>query len=144
MLHLPRSQARCNSAMHSCLLLTLHRAMVSKSGFEFVYSRPCNMTIESIFFVISRRNSTHKKCPICQEKLNSTDDSWVLSEIPRADEVNEKILSELSGLTKDSSDDEWELLLEPAFDHFNYGRGGHQTSIICIHDSIIFEAITVS
>lgn len=56
--------------------------------------------------LLSLRNTTHKKCPICQEKLNSTDDSWVLSEIPKADEVNEKILSELSGLTKESSDDE--------------------------------------
>jgi hypothetical protein len=52
----------------------------------------CNM----IYF----RNVNNKTCPICREKLESTDDSWVISEAPGSEEVNkelEKSLFNLSG-----------------------------------------------
>lgn len=41
-----------------------------------------------------------KTCPICQEELKSTDDSWVLSELPDVQEINEKICTELMALSK--------------------------------------------
>lgn len=31
-------------------------------------------------------------------------DSWVLSELPKTDEVNEEILTELNAITKDSTE----------------------------------------
>lgn len=34
--------------------------------------------------------------------MNSTDDSWVMSELPKTDEVNDKILTELMDLAKPS------------------------------------------
>jgi len=46
------------------------------------------------------RNVNNKTCPICREKLESTDDSWVISEAPGSEEVNkelEKSLFNLSG-----------------------------------------------
>ncbi|XP_059482618.1 RING finger protein 141-like [Neocloeon triangulifer] len=49
---------------------------------------------------IEQWNVNHKTCPICREKLESTDDSWVISEAPDSDEVNlelEKSLINLSG-----------------------------------------------
>lgn len=45
------------------------------------------------------RNEDHDKCPICQTELNGINDSWVLSELPKTDEVNEEILTELNALT---------------------------------------------
>lgn len=45
------------------------------------------------------RNENHDKCPICQTGLKSINDSWVLSELPKTDEVNEEILTELNALT---------------------------------------------
>ncbi|XP_065347337.1 RING finger protein 141-like isoform X1 [Cloeon dipterum] len=49
---------------------------------------------------IEQWNVNHKTCPICREKLESTDDSWVISEAPDSEEVNqelEKSLLNLSG-----------------------------------------------
>lgn len=51
------------------------------------------------------RNEDHDKCPLCQTKLNDIDNSWVLSELPKTNEVNEEILTELNAITNDSSND---------------------------------------
>lgn len=48
---------------------------------------------------IEKWNENHDKCPICQTGLKSINDSWVLSELPKTDEVNEEILTELNALT---------------------------------------------
>lgn len=55
-----------------------------------------------MFFCTSYRNETHKKCPICQSNLDTMNESWVLSELPQANEVNEEILTELNALTTGS------------------------------------------
>lgn len=47
------------------------------------------------------RNMSKKTCPICQADLNSTDDTWVLSELPAAEEISEKICTELMALSKE-------------------------------------------
>lgn len=41
-----------------------------------------------------------KTCPICQAELTSTDDTWVLSELPAAEEISEKICTELMALSR--------------------------------------------
>lgn len=46
----------------------------------------------------------HHTCPICREKLNSADDTWVLSEVPKAEEISEEIRSTLMDLAEDRSD----------------------------------------
>ncbi|GAB0091402.1 RING finger protein 141 [Sergentomyia squamirostris] len=51
---------------------------------------------------IEQWNVNHKFCPICQEELKSTDDTWVLSEIPPSIEVSEQICNELMKLAKTS------------------------------------------
>lgn len=48
------------------------------------------------------RNEDHDKCPICQTKLHDMNDSWVLPELPKTNEVNEEILTELNALTNES------------------------------------------
>lgn len=50
------------------------------------------------------RNESHDKCPICQTNLSGINDSWVLSELPKTNEVNEEILTELNALTNDNSE----------------------------------------
>lgn len=47
------------------------------------------------------RNVNHKTCPICRETLQSTDDTWVLSEVPEAEEISEEIRSSLLQLVED-------------------------------------------
>ncbi|KAJ8981317.1 hypothetical protein NQ317_015450 [Molorchus minor] len=49
------------------------------------------------------RNEAHDTCPICRDKLNSTDDTWVLSEVPKAEEVSKEIHNNLMELTHDRS-----------------------------------------
>lgn len=44
---------------------------------------------------------TSKTCPICQEKLDATDDSWVLTDLPDMQEVNEEMFVELQNLSKE-------------------------------------------
>uniref|UniRef100_U5EX62 RING finger protein 141 n=1 Tax=Corethrella appendiculata TaxID=1370023 RepID=U5EX62_9DIPT len=56
-----------------------------------VYCLPC----------IEQWNVENKTCPICDEKLQSTDDTWELSEIPEVDEISEEICSTLMKLSKD-------------------------------------------
>ncbi|CAG9858418.1 unnamed protein product [Phyllotreta striolata] len=48
---------------------------------------------------IEEWNENHDTCPICRERLDSTDDAWVLSEVPKADEINKEIRDNLLELT---------------------------------------------
>lgn len=48
---------------------------------------------------IEQWNIHQKKCPICDEELASTDDTWVLSEMPEAEEISEEICSTLMKLS---------------------------------------------
>ena len=47
------------------------------------------------------RNECHDTCPICREKLESTDDTWVISEVPKAEEISKEIRENLIELTED-------------------------------------------
>lgn len=49
------------------------------------------------------RKESHNTCPLCQQVMADDDESWVLTEHPDVNEVNEKIRSELMGLA-DSDD----------------------------------------
>ncbi|XP_058827827.1 RING finger protein 141-like [Topomyia yanbarensis] len=48
---------------------------------------------------IEQWNIHQKKCPICDEELVSTDDTWVLSEMPEAEEISEEICATLMKLS---------------------------------------------
>lgn len=48
------------------------------------------------------RNVNNKTCPLCRETLQSTEDTWVISEMPEADEINEEIKSALLSLSQDT------------------------------------------
>ncbi|XP_018332005.1 RING finger protein 141-like [Agrilus planipennis] len=50
---------------------------------------------------IEEWSDNHDTCPICREKLKSSDDTWVLSEVPKAEEISEEIRSNLMSLTED-------------------------------------------
>ncbi|XP_070502580.1 RING finger protein 141-like [Chironomus tepperi] len=50
---------------------------------------------------IEQWNEGKKNCPICDDKLQSTKDSWVQLEIPDADEINEEIVNQLQKITTD-------------------------------------------
>ncbi|KAF5290550.1 hypothetical protein FQA39_LY14679 [Lamprigera yunnana] len=51
---------------------------------------------------IEQWNESHDTCPICRERLESTEDTWILSEVPRAEEISEEIQSDLMNLTNRS------------------------------------------
>ncbi|XP_065158553.1 RING finger protein 141-like [Atheta coriaria] len=51
---------------------------------------------------IEEWNEDHDTCPICREHLDGKDDAWVLSEVPKAEEISEDIKSLLLELTEDS------------------------------------------
>uniref|UniRef100_A0A6M2DH36 RING finger protein 141 n=1 Tax=Xenopsylla cheopis TaxID=163159 RepID=A0A6M2DH36_XENCH len=51
---------------------------------------------------IEQWNVNNKTCPLCRETLQSTEDTWVISEMPEADEINEEIKAALLSLSKDS------------------------------------------
>ncbi|XP_052873534.1 RING finger protein 141-like [Anopheles cruzii] len=57
---------------------------------------------------IEQWNIHQKTCPICDEALASTNDTWVLSEMPEADEVSEEICATLMKLSADTVDNESE------------------------------------
>ncbi|XP_044254872.1 RING finger protein 141-like [Tribolium madens] len=50
---------------------------------------------------IEEWNANHDTCPICREKLESTDDTWVISEVPEAEEISKEIKSSLMELAED-------------------------------------------
>ncbi|XP_044748854.1 RING finger protein 141-like isoform X2 [Coccinella septempunctata] len=53
---------------------------------------------------IEEWSSEHHTCPICRDKLESTSDSWVLSEKPEADEISQELRSNLIRLTEEKKD----------------------------------------
>lgn len=48
---------------------------------------------------IEQWNTSHKTCPFCRETLDSTDDTWVISDIPGSQEISNEICSALMELT---------------------------------------------
>ncbi|KAF2901725.1 hypothetical protein ILUMI_04453 [Ignelater luminosus] len=52
---------------------------------------------------IEEWNESHDTCPICREKLESTEDTWVLSEVPKAEDITEEIRSDLMNLAVERS-----------------------------------------
>jgi hypothetical protein len=54
------------------------------------------MVFDVLYFAC--RNVNSQTCPVCREGLESTDDTWVISGIPAADEISEEIRRCLSGL----------------------------------------------
>ncbi|CAH1160048.1 unnamed protein product [Phaedon cochleariae] len=48
-------------------------------------------------------NETHDTCPICREVLDSTDETWVMSEVPKAEEISKEIQDNLMELTRERS-----------------------------------------
>lgn len=81
-----------------------------KDGEDLFFGSMPNSVVFSSFYLSNKyilyysRNESHDKCPICQTNLSGINDSWVLSELPKTDEVNEEILTELNALTKDSNE----------------------------------------
>ncbi|KAL3266428.1 hypothetical protein HHI36_010602 [Cryptolaemus montrouzieri] len=53
---------------------------------------------------IEEWNSEHQTCPICRDKLESTDDTWVLSEKPNAEEICEELRHNLMELSEEKRD----------------------------------------
>ncbi|XP_053950245.1 RING finger protein 141-like [Anastrepha ludens] len=49
---------------------------------------------------IEQWNVNNKTCPICSETLDSTDETWVMPDIPGVEEINEKICAEFMNLAK--------------------------------------------
>jgi len=49
---------------------------------------------------IEQWNVNHKTCPICREKLETTDETWVLEDKPNTQDVNMEIRKSLFELTK--------------------------------------------
>lgn len=45
------------------------------------------------------RNAIQDTCPICRERLDSPDDTWVMSEVPKAEEITKEIRESLMKLT---------------------------------------------
>lgn len=52
---------------------------------------------------IEQWNVNNKTCPICRETLDSTDDTWVISEVPGSHEISEEIISSLMDLASSSA-----------------------------------------
>ncbi|KAJ8942365.1 hypothetical protein NQ318_000345 [Aromia moschata] len=52
---------------------------------------------------IEEWNETHDTCPLCRDKLDSTDDTWVMSEVPKPEEVSKEIRNNLMELTNNRS-----------------------------------------
>ncbi|KAJ9585215.1 hypothetical protein L9F63_002978 [Diploptera punctata] len=52
---------------------------------------------------IEQWNVNNKTCPICRETLDSTDDTWVISEVPGAHEISEEIFCSLMDLAATTS-----------------------------------------
>lgn len=66
------------------------------------YTRPSSQECTSSNVVYSM-SVVDKTCPVCRESLKSTDDTWVLSEVPDNDQVNEEIRRALIGLAGSES-----------------------------------------
>ncbi|CAH0561238.1 unnamed protein product [Brassicogethes aeneus] len=54
---------------------------------------------------IEEWSESHDTCPICRDKFESSEDTWVISEAPNADEISKEIQENLTKLTEEHSDD---------------------------------------
>ncbi|CAL4070105.1 unnamed protein product, partial [Meganyctiphanes norvegica] len=61
-------------------------------------SQECTSSSSSAASIVYAMNVVDKTCPVCRESLKTTDDTWVLSEVPDNDQVNEEIRRALIGL----------------------------------------------
>ncbi|PNF28531.1 hypothetical protein B7P43_G14334 [Cryptotermes secundus] len=52
---------------------------------------------------IEQWNVNNKTCPICRETLDSTDDTWVISEVPGSHEISEEIFCSLMDLASSAA-----------------------------------------
>ncbi|XP_022238601.1 RING finger protein 141-like isoform X2 [Limulus polyphemus] len=50
---------------------------------------------------IEQWNVSHNTCPLCREKLESTDDSWVISEAPNSEEMQQELQQALLCLAEE-------------------------------------------
>ncbi|KAK5643201.1 hypothetical protein RI129_007046 [Pyrocoelia pectoralis] len=78
---------------HSECCICLERQIEVTLPCAHSYCTPC----------IEQWNELHESCPICRERLESTEDAWVLSEVPRAEEISREIQSDLMNLTGNPS-----------------------------------------
>ncbi|KAF5274331.1 hypothetical protein FQR65_LT17030 [Abscondita terminalis] len=85
--------AKLGSSEQSECCICLERQTEVSLPCTHSYCMPC----------IEQWNETHNTCPVCREKLESSEDTWVLSEVPRAEEISEEIQSDLMNLTKNRS-----------------------------------------
>ncbi|KFB36805.1 AGAP000736-PA-like protein [Anopheles sinensis] len=91
----------CSTDQNECCICLERKPEVSLPC-AHSYCMPC----------IEQWNIHQKTCPICDEALASTDDTWVLSEMPEANEVSEEICATLLKLSAeategDESDKNW-------------------------------------
>ncbi|KAJ8299330.1 hypothetical protein KUTeg_023390 [Tegillarca granosa] len=76
---------------------------ISKGTDETIFWKPtvricCDKIRARSNFVESSRNVTSKTCPICRAKVNSIDDTWVLTEKPDSTEYESEVKGYLVGL----------------------------------------------
>uniref|UniRef100_A0A182PZB6 RING finger protein 141 n=1 Tax=Anopheles farauti TaxID=69004 RepID=A0A182PZB6_9DIPT len=88
------TDAPADEGEHSECCICLERKPEVSLPCAHSYCTPC----------IEQWNIHQKTCPICDEALASTDDTWVLSEMPEADEVSEEICATLQKLSADGTD----------------------------------------
>ncbi|XP_060531454.1 RING finger protein 141-like [Cylas formicarius] len=50
---------------------------------------------------IEEWNEAHDTCPICRERLQSRDESWIISEVPKAEDISKEIRDNLLELADD-------------------------------------------
>lgn len=53
---------------------------------------------------IEQWNDSNKTCPVCRATVESTEDSWLIPEIPESSEVNAELQNALAGLVSKLSD----------------------------------------
>ncbi|XP_055371120.1 RING finger protein 141-like [Condylostylus longicornis] len=51
---------------------------------------------------IEQWNINNKTCPVCNETLENTNESWVMPDIPGVEEISDEICSELMDLSKEN------------------------------------------
>ncbi|XP_050300325.1 RING finger protein 141-like isoform X2 [Anthonomus grandis grandis] len=52
---------------------------------------------------IEEWNESHDTCPICRERLDSPSDTWVISEVPKAEEISDEIRDSLLELSEEKN-----------------------------------------
>ncbi|XP_068220727.1 RING finger protein 141-like isoform X2 [Palaemon carinicauda] len=83
----------CGTNLEECVICLERRPDVILPC-AHAYCLPC----------IEQWTDVDKTCPVCRESLKSTDDTWVLSEVPDDDQVNDEIRRALIGLAGDKTE----------------------------------------